>query len=89
MKSEYMKSFYSDGIVIKSGLSNDQLVGSEGDDILYGEDGNDRLTGNAGNDILDGGTGNDTLVLRQVLVQVKLGFLNIKNMFYFNLLFCL
>ena len=60
-KSEYMKSFYSDGIVIKSGLSNDQLVGSEGDDILYGEDGNDRLTGNAGNDILDGGTGNDTL----------------------------
>lgn len=27
------------------------------------------------------------LVLRQVLVQVKLGFLNIKNMFYFNLLF--
>lgn len=59
--SEYMESIYDDGIINDAQESDDQIVGSDGNDILYGGDGDERITGKAGDDILDGGKGNDYL----------------------------
>lgn len=59
--SEYMESIYDDGIINDAQASDDQIVGSDGNDTLYGGDGDERITGKAGDDILDGGKGNDYL----------------------------
>lgn len=59
--SEYMESIYDDGIINDAQASDDQIVGSDGNDTLYGGDGGERITGKAGDDILDGGKGNDYL----------------------------
>ena len=42
-------------------MSNDTLIGGDGDDTIVGANGNDVLFGDAGNDVLDGGLGNDLL----------------------------
>lgn len=59
--SEYMESIYDDGIINDAQASDDQIVGSDGNDTLYGGDGDERITGKAGDDVLDGGKGNDYL----------------------------
>lgn len=59
--SEYMESIYDDGIINDAQASDDQIVGSDGNDTLYGGDGDERITGKAGDDVLDGGMGNDYL----------------------------
>ncbi len=59
--SEYMESIYDDGIINDAQASDDQIVGSDGNDTLYGGDGDERITGKAGDDVLDGGNGNDYL----------------------------
>jgi Ca2+-binding RTX toxin-like protein len=45
--------------IVRGGAGNDQLRGSEDDDILHGGAGNDRLKGRDGGDILVGGDGQD------------------------------
>ncbi|MBT4178406.1 MAG: hypothetical protein HOE02_09005, partial [Candidatus Marinimicrobia bacterium] len=51
-----------DGFVgIRGSAGNDNLTGSDNDDILVGDAGNDILTGGAGDDRLVGGEGTDTL----------------------------
>ena len=59
--SEYMESIYDDGIINDAQASDDQIVGSDGNDTLYGSNGDERITGKAGDDVLDGGNGNDYL----------------------------
>ena len=44
-----------------STLSDDTIVGQEGNDTLFGQGGTDTLTGNTGADVLYGGDHNDTL----------------------------
>lgn len=63
--SEYMESIYDDGIINDAQASDDQIVGSDGNDTLYGGDGDERITGKAGDDILDGGAGNDTYIFNK------------------------
>lgn len=56
-----MESIYDDGIINDAQASDDQIVGSDGNDTLYGGDGDERITGKADDDVLDGGKGNDYL----------------------------
>jgi Ca2+-binding RTX toxin-like protein len=42
------------------GPGNDEVMGTELDDLMYGYAGNDRFYGYTGNDTLDGGDGDDT-----------------------------
>lgn len=46
----------------RTGMVNDQIHGSHGDDILSGHVGDDLLSGGEGNDILRGGADHDTLM---------------------------
>lgn len=45
----------------ETGATNDQLVGSDGDDVLHGGGGRDVMRGGAGHDELHGQNGNDRL----------------------------
>jgi Ca2+-binding RTX toxin-like protein len=47
--------------VINGTINNDNLVGTQEDDLINGNAGNDSLFGLVGRDNLDGGIGNDTL----------------------------
>ncbi|MBX4897455.1 metal-binding protein [Rhizobium bangladeshense] len=49
------------GIDVATGSGDDQLTGTDGDDIFDGNAGNDTLYGHAGNDELTGGEGNDKI----------------------------
>ncbi|MFH7828932.1 retention module-containing protein [Kluyvera chengduensis] len=49
------------GETIHGNSGNNELVGTDGDDIIYGYGGNDDISGDAGNDIIYGGAGNDKL----------------------------
>ena len=51
----------NDGVVIRAGNGNDNIVGTAGEDQLFGNSGNDNLAGGEGHDLLDGGKGNDQL----------------------------
>ncbi len=59
--TEYIPSIYEDGITIVSSDGDDQLTGSDSDDVLIGGAGNNRILGKDGDDILDGGSGTDYL----------------------------
>ncbi|SCB56244.1 Hemolysin-type calcium-binding repeat-containing protein [Rhizobium aethiopicum] len=49
------------GIDVATGSGDDQLTGTDGDDIFDGNAGNDTIYGHAGNDMLIGGEGNDKI----------------------------
>ena len=44
-----------------AGHINDNLTGTDKNDLIFGEKGDDRITGGKGTDVLIGGEGNDTL----------------------------
>src|SRR5919202_4374527 len=46
---------------IRAWGGNDQILGSDNDDVAYGNAGNDKMFGAAGNDLLLGGEGDDSL----------------------------
>lgn len=48
-------------VVIRGTEGNDNLVGTQFDDLIFGYGGNDKLTGKKGNDCLIGGAGNDNI----------------------------
>ena len=52
----------SSSAVIRGGVGNDVLGGTDGADVMYGGMGNDILIGGAGGDSLYGEDGNDTLM---------------------------
>jgi Ca2+-binding RTX toxin-like protein len=46
--------------LMRGGLGDDILIGSELDNVLFGDEGDDVLIGGGGNDVLHGGSGVDT-----------------------------
>jgi len=51
-----------ESVAVIAGAFDDDITGTDGDDILHGGAGNDRLVSNLGQDFLDGGIGDDELV---------------------------
>lgn len=56
------KSDYCDpGVTVYAGAGNDDVKGTDRDDVIYGGSGNDKIFGNNGDDIIFGGFGSDRI----------------------------
>jgi Ca2+-binding RTX toxin-like protein len=51
-------------------VSNDTILGLDGDDRLFGLSGNDLLDGGVGKDHMEGGLGNDTYIVDSISDRV-------------------
>jgi Ca2+-binding RTX toxin-like protein len=51
-------------------ISNDTILGLDGDDRLFGLSGNDLRDGSVGKDHMEGGLGNDTYIVDSISDRV-------------------
>ena len=66
LSKENFTGFTSDSFIQNGTNKNENLYGSEFDDVINGYAGNDNIAGRAGNNILSGGLGNDKFYIENI-----------------------